>query len=277
MSGRLFLVATPIGNLGDLTFRAVETLKQVSFILCEDTRHSRYLFETYGISTPTYSLPAFAEGERAAKYVDRLWAGEDAALVSDAGSPGISDPGEKLVQEALERKIQVVPIPGPSAVIAALGASGLPSGRFHFMGFLPRKGPERRSMLEEVSSLSATLVIYESPVRLLETLIELEAVLGDRSACVARELTKLHEEFLKGSLSHLCRHFEQVKPLGEIVVLVEGRKENVRWSLEEVQTALEEGLRHGEKLKTLSVFVAQKSGWTGQAVYRIGLSLKGSY
>lgn len=274
MPGTLYLVATPIGNLGDITSRALEVLKKVAFVACEDTRHSRILLEHFGLAPETVSLPAFAEGQRAGRLLDRMEAGEDCALITDAGSPGISDPGEKLVSEALERGIQVVPVPGPAALIAALSASGLPTGRFHFLGFLPRKGPERRTMLEEVSLLSATLVLYESPRRLGETLADLQEAWGDRRACVARELTKVHEEFVRGPLSGLASRYGAEEPRGEVVVLVEGRTGERRWSEEELRRALEEGLERGEKLKALSTELARRAGWSGQDVYRLGLSLK---
>ncbi len=274
MPGTLYLVATPIGNLGDITARGLETLKRVGFLACEDTRHTRVLLDHFGISADTVSLPAFAEGQRAGRILDRIEAGEDCALVTDAGSPGISDPGEKLVAEALERGISVVPVPGATALVAALSASGLPTGRFHFLGFLPRKGPERRTMLEEVALLSATLVLYESPRRLGETLGDLQEVWGDRRACVARELTKLHEEFVRGPLSALVARYAVEEPRGEVVVLVEGRTGSQRWSEEEIRRALEEGLGRGEKLKPLSTELARRAGWAGQDVYRLGLSLK---
>jgi len=271
MAGILYLVATPIGNLGDLTVRAREVLSSVSFVACEDTRRSRVLLDHYGIGKELVSLPAFAEGERAGRILDRVAAGEDCAVVTDAGSPGISDPGEKLVTEALERGLRVVPVPGPSAVIAALSASGLPTGRFHFLGFLPRKGPERRAILEEIASLQATLVLYESPRRLAETLAELRDALGDRRACVAREITKVHEEFVRGTLSQLTGAYESAEVLGEVVVIVEGRTGSARWSEEEVRRALEDGLARGEKLKRLSTEIARDAGWSGQEIYRLGL------
>jgi 16S rRNA (cytidine1402-2'-O)-methyltransferase len=274
MAGTLYLVATPIGNLGDISTRALETLRQVSFVACEDTRHSRVLLDHFGISADTVSLPAFAEGQRAGRILDRLEAGEDCALVTDAGSPAISDPGEKLVAEALERGVKVVPVPGPAALIAALSASGLPTGRFHFLGFLPRKGPERQSMLEEVAPLSATLALYESPRRLAETLVDLKDALGERRAVVARELTKVHEEFVRGPLSALAERYATEEPRGEVVVLVEGRTGEHRWSEEELRRALEEGLGRGEKLKGLSTELAKRAGWPGQDVYRLGLGLK---
>jgi 16S rRNA (cytidine1402-2'-O)-methyltransferase len=275
MAGTLYLVATPIGNLGDVTSRALETLRAVGFIACEDTRHSRVLLDHFGIGgKDLVSLPAFAEGQRAGRILDRIAQGEDCALVTDAGSPAISDPGEKLVAEALERGLTVVPVPGATALVAALSASGLPTGRFHFLGFLPRKGPERRAMLEEVAMLSATLVLYESPRRLGETLEDLKDAWGDRRACVARELTKLHEEFVRGPLTELAARYAAEEARGEVVVLVEGRTGETRWSEEELKKALEEGLSRGEKLKALSTELARRAGWAGQEVYRLGLSLK---
>lgn len=276
MPGRLYLVATPIGNLGDLSPRAVEVLKAVQVVACEDTRHSRVLLEKFGVGTPTVSLPAFAEGARAHALVARLSQGEDVALVTDAGSPGISDPGEKLVAEALAAGADVVPVPGPAALIAALSASGLPTGRFHFLGFLPRQQSEARAMLEEVAGLSATLVLYESPKRVEETLGRLLDALGDRRACVARELTKVHEELVRGTLSELLARFGEAEVKGEVVVLVEGRTGEARWTEEEVLSALESGLGRGERLKSLSTEVARRSGWSAQELYRRGLLLKGS-
>ncbi|NTX38577.1 16S rRNA (cytidine(1402)-2'-O)-methyltransferase [Myxococcus sp. CA033] len=275
MAGTLYLVATPIGNLGDISARALETLRAVRFIACEDTRHSRVLLDHFGIGgKDLVSLPAFAEGQRAGRILDRIAEGDDCALVTDAGSPAISDPGERLVAEALERGLTVVPIPGATALVAALSASGLPTGRFHFLGFLPRKGAERRAMLEEVAALSATLVLYESPRRLGETLPDLQEVWGDRRACVARELTKLHEEFVRGPLSELSARYATEEARGEVVVLVEGRTGERRWSEEELRRGLEEGLARGEKLKPLSTELARRAGWSGQDVYRLGLSLK---
>lgn len=274
MAGRLFLVATPIGNLGDLSPRAVEVLKAVRVIACEDTRHSRVLFEKFGVATPVTSLPAFAEGERAGALLSRLEAGDDVALVTDAGSPAISDPGERLVAEAVAAGVTVVPVPGPAAVIAALSASGLPTGRFHFLGFLPRQQSEAREMLDEVAGLKATLVLYESPNRLGATLELLHAVLGDRRACVARELTKLHEEFVRGRLAELAAKYRDAEVKGEVVLLVEGRTGAGRWTEGELIEALKAGLARGERLKSLSTELAKQSGWSSQDVYRKGLTLK---
>ncbi len=269
MAGRLFLVATPIGNLGDVSARALETLRTVSFIACEDTRHSKRLLDAHGIAKACVSLPAFAEGQRAQAIVERIGRGDDCALITDAGSPGISDPGERLVAEALAAGIDVIPIPGPAALIAALSASGLPSGRFHFLGFLPRADSEARAMLEEVAALRATLVMYEAPTRAVETLALLHEVLGPRRAAVARELTKVHEEIVRGTLGSLT-----IDPRGEFVIVVEGRTGGDRWSEAEVMAALREGLSKGERLKALANDVAARGGWVSKDVYRLGLTLK---
>lgn len=274
MPGRLYLVATPIGNLSDVTLRALEVLKAVRVVACEDTRRSRILLDHFGISTPTVSLPAFAEGERAGALVERLTSGDDVALVTDAGSPAISDPGERLVAEAVAAGVEVVPIPGATALVAALSASGLPTSRFHFLGFLPRQASDARAMLQEVAGLSATLVLYESPRRLGETLALLHAELGDRRACVARELTKLHEAFARGRLGELAARFSEDEVKGEVALVVEGRAQGGRWAEAEVLAALEAGLGRGERLKALSREVAQAGGWAGPEVYRLGLGLK---
>jgi len=274
MAGRLFVVATPIGNLNDLSPRAMETLRAVAVIACEDTRHTRGLLEKFGIGTPTVSLPAFAEGQRAGAILDRLLAGSDVALVTDAGTPAISDPGEKLVVEAVAAGVTVVPIPGPAAFVAALSAGGLPTGRFHFLGFLPRQVSEAKAMIDEVAQLSATLVIYESPRRLVDTLRALNDWLGPRRAVVARELTKLHEELARGTLSELAERYAAGEVLGEVVLLVEGRTGDTRWSEDEVRRALKAGLSAGERLKSLSTELAKRSGWSAQELYRVGLGLK---
>ena len=271
MAGTLHLVATPIGNLGDVTARAAEVLRGAAFVVCEDTRHSGPWLRSLGVQAPLVSLPAFAEKERIGGIVARLEAGEDGALVTDAGSPGISDPGEALVAETVARGIPVVPVPGPSAVIAAVSASGLPSGRFHFLGFLPRSGPDRTAVLDEVAGLRATLVLYESARRLGETLADLERALGARRGVVARELTKVHEEFVRGSLAELAARYRDEPPLGEVVVLVEGRTEAERWSEAEVLAALHTGLERGERLKPLSTEIAKQAGWTSAEVYRLGV------
>jgi 16S rRNA (cytidine1402-2'-O)-methyltransferase len=274
VSGTLFLVATPIGNLGDLTTRAAETLARVNFVICEDTRHTGNLLASLGLKKQTVSLPAFAEKARTGAILERLEAGEEAALVTDAGMPAVSDPGEFLVAAALEAGHRVVPIPGANAVLAALSASGLPTSRFHFLGFLPRKGPERRAMLDEVAGLRASLVLFESPHRVGDTLGDLAEALGDRRAAVARELTKLHEEFVRGRLSELVARYAGEAPRGEVVLVVEGWTAGERWTEAEVRAALSSGLERGERLKPLSAEVARASGWPSPKVYRLGNDLK---
>jgi len=274
MAGALFVVGTPIGNLADISARALDALRSASFIVCEDTRHSRVLLAHYGISKETVSLPAFAERERSGRILYRLSAGEDCALITDAGSPGISDPGEVLVASAVQRGIRVSPIPGPSAAVAALTVSGLPAARFHFLGFLPRKRADRAKLLAEVEPLRATLVMFESPHRLADSLEELSAALGQRRACVARELTKVHEELSRGTLAQLAAQYRGQEVLGEIAIVVEGRAEAACWSEAEVRSAIAERISRGEPLKELSRDLAARSGWTARALYRLALSLR---
>jgi 16S rRNA (cytidine1402-2'-O)-methyltransferase len=241
----------------------------VAFIACEDMRHSRKLLDAHGVDKPCVSLPAFAEGQRAGPILDRIARGDDCALITDAGSPAISDPGERLVHEAVERGIEVVPIPGATALIAALSASGLPTGRFHFLGFLPRAESEARAMLEEVAALRATLVLYEAPNRVADTLGLLASALGPRRACVARELTKLHEQLVRGKLGEVA-----VEARGEVVIVVEGRGGDERWTRAQLETALREGLGKGDRLKSLANELAARAGWTSKDVYKLGLNLK---
>ncbi len=217
----LILVATPIGNLGDITFRAVEELKRADLILCEDTRHSATLFSHYGISAPTTSYGAHNLRSKLPWVLEQLKSGRRVALVSDAGTPGISDPGTVLVGAALAEGIEVSALPGPAAIIMALILSGLPTDRFVFDGFLPHK-KGRQTRLRELSTEPRTIVLYESPHRLLKTLTELREHLGDRPAAVARELTKIYEEVRRGKLSALAQHFETTAPRGEFVLVIAG-------------------------------------------------------
>ncbi|HEV2763744.1 MAG TPA: 16S rRNA (cytidine(1402)-2'-O)-methyltransferase, partial [Pyrinomonadaceae bacterium] len=205
--GTLYLVATPIGNLEDITRRALRVLSEVDLVACEDTRHTRQLLERYGIDRPTVSYHEHNEQERAAELASRLAAGESVALVSDAGTPAVSDPGFRLVRACVEQGVAVVPVPGPSAFVAALVASGLPTDEFYFGGFLPARTHARRARLEEVRALRATLVFYETPHRLAHALADALELLGEREAAVARELTKLHEEIVRGRLSELLERF----------------------------------------------------------------------
>lgn len=230
--GTLYLVGTPIGNLEDMTFRAVRTLKEVQLIACEDTRQTQKLLNHYGIETHTTSYHEHNELTRSAELVMQLEQGKSIALVSDAGMPAISDPGFRLVTLAIRHKIAVVPIPGPSAFLSALVASGLPTDAFRFLGFLPSKEGQRAKLLEQVRNSTRTVIVYEAPHRLLETVEEIVQILGsERPVVVAREVTKLHEEFLRGTaievLSEL-KHREEVK--GEITLLIGRAPEQQRGS-----------------------------------------------
>jgi 16S rRNA (cytidine1402-2'-O)-methyltransferase len=223
LSGRLFVVSTPIGNLADFTFRAVEVLKSVALVLAEDTRHSRHLLDRYGVETPLSPYHEHNEARATPGRVARLQAGEDIALISDAGTPLLSDPGARLVQAAIAAAVPVVPVPGASALLAALVASGLPAERFTYFGFLPRRGRERHDVLSELRALHHTAVIYEAPGRVAETLAALaEAGAGERRAAVARELTKQFEEVRHGTVRELAAYYNDTPPRGEVVILLAG-------------------------------------------------------
>jgi len=218
--GCLYLVATPIGNLEDVSLRALRVLKEVDFIACEDTRQTAKLLSHYGISKRSLSYHEHNEVVRAAEITLELEEGARVALVSDAGTPGISDPGYHLVTMAIRHSIPVVPVPGPTAFSAALVASGLPSDRFHFLGFLPPKRAQRRKVLQALAKEPATLVFYEAPHRIADSLADMAATLGNRHAVLAREVTKMHEEFLRGRLPDVAREARQRALRGEITVLV---------------------------------------------------------
>jgi 16S rRNA (cytidine1402-2'-O)-methyltransferase len=222
--GTLYIVSTPIGNLGDITYRAVDVLKGVALICAEDTRHVRKLLDRYQVKTRALSYEKNNEARRTPQIMERLTSGEDIALVTDAGTPLISDPGQRLVAAAIAAGISVVPIPGASAPLAALVASGLDSDTFTFVGFLPRSGRERDRVLSRLSALRHTSVMFESPSRLAATLLDLlQKGLGGRQTVVARELTKQHEEFRRGTVSELEAYYRDNAPRGEVVIVVEGR------------------------------------------------------
>jgi 16S rRNA (cytidine1402-2'-O)-methyltransferase len=221
LAAALYLVATPIGNLGDITLRALETLAGADVLACEDTRVTRVLLDRYGIRQRPYAYHEHNAGEAGPKLIAALQEGRSVALVSDAGTPLVSDPGFRLVEQALAAGIRVVPIPGPSAVLAALTASGLPSDAFLFAGFLPVKDGQRKTRLTQLATVPATLIFFESPRRLAETLVAMAEVLGDRPAAIGRELTKTFEEMRTGTLAALAAHFaEAPTPKGEIVICV---------------------------------------------------------
>ncbi len=260
----LYIVATPIGNLEDVTLRALRVLRSVDRIACEDTRQTRKLLDRYGITTPTISSHEHNEGERAGELIAELKNGARIAVVSDAGTPGISDPGMVLAAAAIKQGLPVYPIPGPSAVLAALVASGLDTDRFSFIGFLPPKSGARRTALEDLAralTASTTLVFYEAPHRIVDALADLESVFGPATRIVlARELTKLHEEFLRGTVKDVRAQLATRDIIrGEIVLLVDAQPlppggANVSESIETRLTELEksEGLSEKEALKRLA-------------------------
>jgi 16S rRNA (cytidine1402-2'-O)-methyltransferase len=221
-TGTLFVVSTPIGNMGDFSFRAVEVLKAVALVLAEDTRHSRTLLDRYEIRTPMSSYHEHNEAAATPKLVERLAGGDDLALITDAGTPLVSDPGHRLVRATLDAGIRVVPVPGASAMLAALVASGLATDQFVFYGFLPRKGGERVAALDAIVSSPMTAVLYEGPGRVAATLQDLAARDAGREAVVARELTKQFEEIKRGTVESLAAYYEETPPRGEVVILVGG-------------------------------------------------------
>jgi 16S rRNA (cytidine1402-2'-O)-methyltransferase len=221
--GRLYLVATPIGNLEDITLRAIKVLRCVDLIAAEDTRRARRLLARYRAKAPLTSFFEHNEPAKKEALITRLLAGDDIALISDAGTPGVSDPGFRLVQGAIEAGIEVIPIPGPSAHVAALVVSGLPTDSFHFFGFLPPKGSKRQKRLEEINAVRGTIILYEAPHRLLRTLGDIKEVCGDRPIVVARELTKVYEEVIRGPVSEVLEGLRGRKIKGEITLVVAGR------------------------------------------------------
>jgi len=220
MPGTLFLVATPIGNLEDITLRALRTLKECDIVAAEDTRHTGQLLKHFGISKPLLSYFQFNEARRSEEIIERLRRGENVALVTDAGSPGVSDPGERVVKAALAAGLRVEPVPGPCALVAGLTASGLPTDEFYFYGFLPHKSGQRRKQLETLKELPGTLVLYESPYRIEKLLGELHEICPERPVVLARELTKKFEEFLRGEPGELLEIAQKRSLKGEFVVIV---------------------------------------------------------
>ena len=269
--GKLYLVGTPIGNMEDITFRALRTLKEADLIACEDTRRTQQLLNYYSIQTPTISYHEHNELTRAPELIIQLEQGSHIALVSDAGMPVISDPGYRLVHLAVRHNIPVIPVPGASAFLAALAAAGLPVDKFRFLGFLPSRKTARRKALDELKGATKTLVFYEAPHRILETLADVRDVLGDVPLVVAREVTKLHEEFLRGSVSEIVGRLKKRPVKGEITVLVAPQLASsaqatsnspIREAVEQAMAA--EGLSERAALKA----VARQRGISKSEAYR---------
>lgn len=275
MSGTLYVVATPIGNLEDITARALRILREVDLIAAEDTRHSRKLLTHFGIGTPMVAYHEHNEASKADELVSILSSGKSLALISDAGTPAIADPGYRLVQQCRQAEITVVPIPGASAILAALSASGLPTDRFAFEGFLPAKAGARRSCLTGLTCEQRTLVFYESPHRLIKSLTDMAEIWPGRDIAVGRELTKLHEEWICGTTEEVVNRFSNEKVRGEIVLVVGPA------SAVPVTETVEEALQRWRETTDLSwkeivKQVAREQGVTGSIVYQKHLQIRQS-
>ena len=271
----LYIVPTPIGNLEDITLRALRVLREVSLIAAEDTRTTIKLLNHYEIKTP---LTSYHEHNKLTK-LDAIFAAlasGDVALVSDAGTPGISDPGYELIREAIKRGVRVEPLPGANALITALVASGLPTDGFVFVGFPPRSYSELRAFWAELASEGRTLIAYESPNRLTATLAAALEILGDRPACIARELSKIHEEFTRGLLAEVLVYYTDNPPRGEIVLLIGGAlvQAEAMWDETRVRAALRERLNSGEPLKLAAKTIAALANWDRREVYALGIQEK---
>ena len=270
--GKLYIVATPIGNLEDLTLRALRILKEVDVVAAEDTRHSLRLLNHYGISKQIVSYWGEREKVRAEETISLLKAGKDVALISDAGTPGIADPGSVLIRRAWEEGIKAEAIPGPSAVIAALSVSGFRAEEFVFSGFLPAKRPRRRKMLEDLSLEKRTIVFYEAPHRILESFNDIAEIFGKRNAFLVREMTKMHEEMLKGDAVNIRDRLQETVLAGEYVIVIEGRREEENLSEEEalgeIQALMKKGLGRKDAVKR----VAAEYGLSRKELYDRSLS-----
>lgn len=266
-SGILYLVATPIGNLEDITFRAVRVLRECDVIACEDTRHSRRLLDHHSVDRPLISYHEHNERERSAELLERLRRGENVALISDAGTPLVSDPGYRLVHQAATDGIAVVPVPGASAILTALTASGLPTDSFFFGGFLPAKSTQRRKRLEELQGLDAVLVFYEAPHRVLESLADVIAVLGARECVLTRELTKLHEEFLRGTAVEVLALLEARESIKGEITLVIGKPLLPAADGRPIRDAVDELISAGSPQMEAIKSVARSRGLSKRDVY----------
>jgi 16S rRNA (cytidine1402-2'-O)-methyltransferase len=263
----LYLVATPIGNLEDITFRAVRILKEVPLIAAEDTRTSKTLLKAYQIDTRLTSYHDHNKEKKVPRLLDHLQK-LDLALISDAGTPAINDPGFYLVKAVLDAGHQVVPIPGPSAPVAGLSASGFPTDNFLYLGYLPRKSKGRLDLFNEIKELPWTMVFLEAPHRLIQSLEDIQSVFGEREIAVARELTKLHEEIYRGKVSEVYDHYLQTEPRGEITLIISGGGKKDIWPEEELLEALEQTLNANDLSPTqLAKSMANKSGWSRRDIY----------
>lgn len=269
--GTLYIVSTPIGNLEDITLRALRVLKEVDVIAAEDTRHSLKLLNHYGISKPLISYWGEKEKARAEETIRRLNSGQSVALISDAGTPGISDPGTVLIKRAIEEGVEIVPLPGPTAMIAALAVSGLPTEEFIFAGFLPSKRARRRKALSELRPEKRTLIFYEAPHRILDCLSDMAELFGARRAALVKEITKMHEEIMRGDLSEILENLERSTIAGEYVIVVEGQEEksgNAQDAVREVRELMKKGLGRKEAVSR----IAEDHGISKKELYDSSLS-----
>lgn len=271
MAGLLYVVATPIGNLEDITLRAVRILKEVDLIAAEDTRHTQILLNHYDIHTPLTSYHEHNERTKAQLLVERLVRGENVALLCDAGTPAISDPGYRLVIEATRAGVRVVPLPGASALAAVLSASGLPTDRFVFEGFLPAKKQERKTKLQALRNESRTLLFYEAPHRLMESLLDLQQILGDREIVVAREVSKVHEEFLRGILSKIIAQLAEQTVKGEITLVVRGSTEGTKVADAELQDEIGQLVAKGMRVKEIAEIIGERHRLSKREIYQLAL------
>ncbi len=270
--GILYLVPTPIGNLGDMTFRGVETLKSVDLIAAEDTRTSKVLLNHYDIKNKLISYHKFNERKQTEQLIELLQAGKQVALITDAGMPGISDPASILVKEAISLDIQVCALPGASAGITALAASGLNTDSFSFIGFLPAKKKDRTALIESLGNLSHTVILYESSHAVLNTLKELADSLGSRNCVIAREISKIYETYLRGTLSELAG-LTEMETRGEFVLLIEGKQEQALTDAELLRI-IKTSLQAKTPLKEAVSQLAQETGINKNRIYKLALSLK---
>ncbi|KQC07318.1 MAG: tetrapyrrole methylase [Candidatus Cloacimonas sp. SDB] len=273
IKGKLYIVPTPIGNLADITLRALDILKEVDSIGAEDTRKSAILLKHYSIQTPMFSYHKFNERNRVEKIIDKLKTGKDVAIVSDAGTPGISDPALIIIKAAIENGYEIETLPGASAFLPALISSGLNCERFYFIGFLPDKQKERKIQLEYLATVRDTLIFYEAPHRLLRFLEELFNFLGDREIVLAREISKLYETYTRSRLAELLQHSEEITLKGEFVIIVEGcQPEEI--SDEELTALVKKYLLTENSLKSIAEKVAGQTGLNRNKIYQLALKLR---
>lgn len=276
MAGVLYVVATPIGNLEDITLRALRVLKEVNLIAAEDTRHTQTLLHHYDITTPLTSYHEHNERNKAAPLIARLGRGENIALVSDAGTPAISDPGYRLIGAAIRATITVVPIPGASAALAVLSASGLPSDRFTYEGFLPAAKQERRNKLRTLKGESRTMIFYEAPHRLKESLEDLRQIFGDREISIGREVSKLHEEFLRGAVTTVLHELADRHIKGELTLIVHGATAEFAIAEDQLNAEIVRLIAGGSGVKEISELIGEWYGLAKREVYRRVLEIKNS-